>query len=311
MKFLVMGAGAVGGIVAAHTGATLVARGANLEALRNGLTMYTPDGVRTVRVDVVERPIAVDVVLLAVKTQDAPDALRALSVLASSTPIVCMTNGIEVERMALRWFDRVYGMCVNIPATHVEPGVVESWGVPFAGMFDIGRYPDGVDDLCTRVAAAFEAGGLSSRTLPDVMRWKRGKLVFNLSNALDALCGPGSRTHPIVGELRAEAKRVLAAAGLSTTTDDEANARRGDFKTGTIAGRARIGGSTWQSLARGATVLECEFLNGEIAMLGRLHGVATPLNDALLREVTRAVGQPPGAQSIDDVALRIQATPRT
>lgn len=48
-----------------------------------------------------------------------------------------------------------------------------------------------------------------------------------------------------------------------------------------IAGAQRQGGSTWQSLARGAAALETDYLNGEIALLGRLHGIPTPINEAL------------------------------
>ena len=44
--------------------------------------------------------------------------------------------------------------------------------------------------------------------------------------------------------------------------------------------------STWQSIARGASH-EVDFLNGEIVLLGRLHGVATPFNQA----IQQAIGQ--------------------
>lgn len=318
MRFVVVGAGAVGGIVGARLAQAghavqLVARGANLEAIRTrGLTLHAPAGVDVVHVPAVERP-AIDadtIVLLAVKTQDAADALRTLAHGApATTPVVCMTNGIEAERLALRWFDRVYAMCVYTPATHLEPGVVEAWGTPTAGLFDIGCYPGGRDATCDAIATAFEASRLSSRVFDDIMAWKRGKLLFNLSNALDALCGPAARTHPLVGELLAEARRVYAAAGLAARTDEDMAARRGDFQTGTIAGRPRAGGSTWQSLARGASVLECEYLNGEIALLGRQHGVPAPKNDAVLREVTRAAaaGTPPGAIPIAELAARVSA----
>ena len=43
------------------------------------------------------------------------------------------------------------------------------------------------------------------------------------------------------------------------------------------------GGSSWQSLARGAGSIEAEYLNGEIVLLGGLYGVATPVNELLQR----------------------------
>ena len=53
------------------------------------------------------------------------------------------------------------------------------------------------------------------------------------------------------------------------------------------AGDTFIGGSTWQSLMKGASTLETDYFNGEIIMLGRLHGVATPTNEFLQRYAAR------------------------
>ena len=69
----------------------------------------------------------------------------------------------------------------------------------------------------------------------------------------------------------------------------EEAARRGDAvqvrpARGT-APDARRGSSTWQSLARGAGGIEVDYLNGEIGLLGRLHGVPTPVNDAVQQAV--------------------------
>nr|MDQ3369001.1 hypothetical protein [Myxococcota bacterium] len=98
-----------------------------------------------------------------------------------------------------------------------------------------------------------------------------------------------TRVHAsVVTALRAEGERCFAAAGLAFVPDAEWLGRRGSLQSGAIPGRAKGGGSTWQRLARGAASLECEYLNGEIALLGRPHGVPTPINDAVLREVTRA-----------------------
>ena len=48
-----------------------------------------------------------------------------------------------------------------------------------------------------------------------------------------------------------------------------------------------VGGSTWQSLVKGASTLETDFFNGEILMLGRLHGVTTPTNEFLQQYAAR------------------------
>jgi 2-dehydropantoate 2-reductase len=65
------------------------------------------------------------------------------------------------------------------------------------------------------------------------------------------------------------------------------------------------GGSSWQSLARGAGSIEAEFLNGEIALLGRLYGVPTPVNALLERLALRAAveRQPPGTWTIESLSM--------
>ena len=42
--------------------------------------------------------------------------------------------------------------------------------------------------------------------------------------------------------------------------------------------------STWQSLERKAGTTEVDYLNGEVVLLGRLHGVPTPVNTVLPAE---------------------------
>ena len=60
------------------------------------------------------------------------------------------------------------------------------------------------------------------------------------------------------------------------------------MKMSPIAGQRRGGGSTWQSLARGMPTVETDYLNGEITLLGRLHGVPAPANAAMQRLMHRA-----------------------
>jgi 2-dehydropantoate 2-reductase len=64
------------------------------------------------------------------------------------------------------------------------------------------------------------------------------------------------------------------------------------------------GGSSWQSLARGAGSIEAEYLNGEIALLGGLHGVPTPVNELLERLALQAAskGTPPGSMRLEDLS---------
>jgi 2-dehydropantoate 2-reductase len=70
-----------------------------------------------------------------------------------------------------------------------------------------------------------------------------------------------------------------------------------------VNGAYRGGGSSWQSLARGTRSIEADYLNGEIAMLGRLHGVPTPANvlmQHLANEQAR-IGAPPQSVPVNEI----------
>jgi 2-dehydropantoate 2-reductase len=244
------------------------------------------------------------VVVLSMKTQDTAEALDALSGVApSSTPVVCAQNGVENERLALRRFSTVIGMCVMLPATHLEPGVVDVSSTPIAGILDVGSYPMGVrSEVVSEVATALDGSGFSSRAVPDVMRRKYAKLLMNLGNALDAACGAGARRSPLFRLAREEALACFAAAGIDCASDEEDRARRGDLlQMKPVAGRSRGGGSTWQSLARGTGRVEADHLNGEIVLLGRLWGVPTPVNE-LCQTVANSLARSGGAPGSVDIA---------
>jgi 2-dehydropantoate 2-reductase len=68
----------------------------------------------------------------------------------------------------------------------------------------------------------------------------------------------------------------------------------------------RLGGSTWQSLARGGS-LETDYLNGEIALLGALHGVPTPVNRMLQEVAGQAArtGAQPGSYTAEQLLARL------
>ena len=311
---VVLGAGGIGGAIGARLhqagyDVALVARGAHGETIRrHGLAFVTPEEQVTLRIPAYSHPDELtwrddDIVVLAAKSQDTEAAARDLVAAAGPVPVVSAQNGVANERTLARWFDGVHGMCVMMPTAHLEPGVVQAHSAAATGILDLGRYPEGTDRVDEEVAAALRASRFECVARPDIMRWKYRKLLANLGNAVQALCGAVSDTDEAAGEvlarLRGEAEAVLAAAGIDPVTEAEDKQRRGDhLQLREISGRSRAGGSTWQSLARGSGV-ETDFLNGEIALLGRLHGVPTSANatlQTLMREAA-ARGAGPGSMT--------------
>lgn len=317
MRFVIFGAGAIGGTVGARLhqsghAVTLIARGAHLEAVRRGgLTLLTPAGRAVLTLPVAADPGGVDwtgeeVVLLATKSQDTLPALTALRDAAGpAVPVVCLQNGVENERTALRLMREVYGAVVMLPAAHLEAGTVEAYGTEVTGHIELGRYPEGLDERCEEICGALGRSRLESRAVSDVMRLKYAKLLLNLSNAVGALCEPGARRDELGELVRAEGRAVLDAAGIDHVADSvsDIDARWRRWGVRDIDGRSRAGSSTWQSLARGAGALETDYLNGEIVLEGRRHGVAAPLNERLCELAARAAreGLAPGSFAAEDV----------
>jgi 2-dehydropantoate 2-reductase len=311
-RFIVYGAGAVGGAVGSRLfehghEVVLIARGAHLEAIaRAGLRFESPDGVLVQPIEVVALPEEIawrgdDVVLLTMKGQDTAAALERLEAAAGpDVVVVCMQNGVENERAALRRFGHTYSVVVQLPATHLEPGVVVAHSSPVTGALDIGRYPDGLDDRARQIAAVFADCGFASQPRGDISRWKYAKFLRNVANAVDALFDHGDGAPEIERRAVAEAVAALDAAGIEYVGDAEYDERhRRLITTKPVVGRARGGGSSWQSLARASGVIETDQLNGEVVLLGRLHGVPTPVNE-LLRRLAGAdarAAAPPGGHS--------------
>ncbi len=308
MRFIVVGAGAIGGVIGGRLfesghDVVLVARGAHLDAIRSrGLTVVSPSGTVTLPVPATgsaeELDISAgDVAIIATKSHDTLPALQGLVAARGSEvlAVACAQNGVRNEEAALRMFANVYGICVMSPTAHSEPGVVEAHSSPVEGILDIGRYPSGTDDRAAAIADAFSGSRFVSVPRPDIMRWKYRKLTMNLYNALNALLGERPWPDEITSAIANEATAVLFAAGIDVATPEEDRERRGDLlkiatpkgvgaeADGAQGGARRGGGSSWQSLERGLGSIETDYLNGEIVLLGRLHGVPTPVNAALQR----------------------------
>ncbi len=205
----------------------------------------------------------------------------------------------------------MYGVFVWCPADYRVPGRVQVWSSPKSGLLHLGRYPHGSDALAEAVAAAFRSASFIAEAKTDIMRWKYRKLLSNLGNAVDALCGRSARDRGIYERARAEGIACFAAAGISFVTDDEQEAKSLEalVQARLIAGHERRGGSSWQSLERRLGSIETDYLNGEIVELGRRHGVPTPVNAVLQRLSHEAARdrRPPGSFDPEFVLSLINA----
>jgi 2-dehydropantoate 2-reductase len=293
VRVIVFGAGAVGCVIGVRLheqghDVTLIARGENYRALKfRGASLETPSDTVRANVQVVDDPSLIDyqlsdIVILSMKSQDTSGALVQLASLCDQrTAIVCAQNGVENERLALRHFQNVYGMYVMCQAFHLIPGVVSIPSEPISAILDVGRWPAGNDRVSIDLASALNDATFDSVARDDIGRWKWGKLIRNLGNAVEAICGSETRGGELVGRVVQEGVDVLNAASINFVSAEENLARREGVLS--IVGHEFGGGSSWQSLARRTGSVETDFLTGEIVLQGRLHGFPTPVNELLQR----------------------------
>jgi 2-dehydropantoate 2-reductase len=308
---LVIGAGAVGGTVGgllARSGrrvAFLVHRREAAERIsREGLRLTGLRGAFTVRVEASHRvgdlrgPFGA--ALLAVKAYDTARALRpALGLVPPDALVASLQNGVTLDELeALVGADRAVGCVVGWGATLHPDGTVE---LTAEGKLVIGSRSPGarvrLESLRAALSAAFPV-----TISEDILASLVSKLLINCSTAtLGAISGQTlgwmlrrrSCRELFIAILRegmavadAMAIRVPPYAGRL----DFSAFLRGDQAWDRLRRHAiiRLMGARYrrekstglQSLQRGRPT-ETEWLNGWISRMGRLRGVATPLNDRL------------------------------
>ncbi len=327
MKIAVVGAGAIGGFVGAELAlageeVTLVARGAQLDAIRRGGLRLVRDGAeRVAHPRVVDDAAAAgpqEIVVLAVKAHAVPQvAARIAPMLAADTAVVTMVNGIPwwyFHRHPEPWRDwildtvdpggrawraigpeRAVGCVVYAACEVPEPGLVVHES---DDRFTLGE-PDGSSsERCRRLSEAMARAHLTAPVRAHIRNeiWIKlwGSAVFNplsvLTGAtLDVIIGDPD-TREVCRRLMVEVQAVAERLGVRFGIPIE---RR-------LAGAAAIGPhrtSMLQDLERGRP-MEIDAVIGSVQELGRRIGVATPELDAVLalvRQKARLAGlyQPP------------------
>ncbi|HWJ75721.1 MAG TPA: 2-dehydropantoate 2-reductase [Kaistia sp.] len=286
MRIVVMGAGAVGcyfgGMLAlAGHAVTLVARPVHVAAIRHdGLLIERADGPHRVHLAATEDPDAVataELVLFCVKSTDTELAGETIRPhLRAGTAIWSLQNGVDnAERLA-----RTLGRPVSASVVYVAAGMAGPGHVRHHGRGELIVEPGPGNDLA---AAAFTEAGLPVTVSVDVATALWTKLVINCAyNAISAISGlpyGGFVGEPGVSDMMRdvveECRAVAAATGIRLPDDLWHQVRA--IAT-TMKGQMS---STAMDLARGRPT-EIDHLNGYVVAKGAEHGVATPVNRALL-----------------------------
>jgi 2-dehydropantoate 2-reductase len=300
MHVLVHGTGAVGGYFGARLAAgghdvTLVARGANLAALRaNGLRVELAPTNETlhVRPRAVERPAdapPADLVLVCVKSYDTIAAAEALRpVVRPDSVVLSLQNGVENEAILA---DRLGLPPLLVGLTRIGVELTAPGTVLYSGRGEIlfGE-PDGSESpRARRLAEAFGAAGIPHELRRDVLVTAWEKLAWNAGfNAISTLTDatvrevldrPASRD--LVVRAMEEVDAVAVALGIpvrrrrTQAVLDDSLGGLPDFPTSMLQDRRR------------GRRLEHDAINGAVVRAAGRAGVAAPVNAMLLALLER------------------------
>jgi 2-dehydropantoate 2-reductase len=320
-NFLIVGCGAVGGVVAGH----LIDQGANVTVTttndavakvvaEKGLAVQTPERSFRVATPLPSAPDAQDrfrYILLATQASRAEEAARvALPALADNGFMVVLQNGLCEERVAkIIGEDRVVGAVVGWGATRSDEGVFTKLG---PGGFTVGTLKggdpgDSLSDLTERLSSV---GRVKTTANLRGARWS--KLAVNC-----AVSGLGTVLGDRMGILLRH--RFCRRLALEVMTETVTVALAEGVRLEPIAGTVD---PTWVALTEGerrapvhprliakhmllvaigtkfrkmrSSMLRAiesgrspgvDLLNGEVVTRGRLHGIPTPYNAAIQRMV--------------------------
>lgn len=312
MRVAIVGAGAVGGTIAALLArggheVTVTARGAQLRTiLDDGIELSGAWGDFTAQVaasDVLTR--SPELAIVTTKAQDAEAAMRQNALFLNGVPVVVVQNGLDAlvtAQRALPGADIVGGLALYA-ASYLSPGKVAVT-------------TDGVTCLGGPVSAALYASRVLGAVMPVTLtdnfegaQWT--KLIVNHINALPAITGLSAQEVISRRDLRlimTESMREAVRVGLSKGIEFEKVQGLSDrmlkllvrFPAAIgqlipLAMKARMGatpnpGSTQQSIRRGQAT-EIDYLNGAVVKAAIGTGVATPIEQglvAMVHEVERS-----------------------
>ena len=310
MRIGVVGAGAVGGAIAALLARAghevdVTARGAHLEAIQeNGIMLSGAWGDYRAQVDATEELTpGVELVIIATKARDAPAAIRDNLARLTGIPLVVIQNGLDGITAAKAESPRsdVIGGLATFASSYLSPGRIT---VTTAGPLYLG-VAAGDNDVPARYAARILNDALPTSTVPNFVGAQWTKLVINQVNALPAITGMSVQEVVAVPALRrimTESMRENVRIGLASRVHFETLQGLSHRRLRLFAalpwwlGQAlpslmsrRIGstpnpGSTLQSIRRGQAT-EIDYLNGAVVRAAQAIGRGAPVNAALVKLV--------------------------
>lgn len=310
MRISVVGAGAIGSVVAAGLAKSgeevlLVGHEDQVKAVQEkGLTIKRSGGDENVRLNAARRlDREYDLVIFATKTQDIEQAYSDNAEFLENSLILTTQNGVQADNILSHHFDPVMmiSSIVMFGATYTKPGEVT---FNFPGDWIIGK-PYTPSDGRLRGVAEILRKAFPVVVSDDIMGMKWLKLFVNFNNCIPALIGKSMQETfsdlafcKLSVMLLKEGLRIVQSSGvnlvslpqfpvdrvlgLSAMPVDQAAGLIN--KTLTTLSKEPLYGSILQSIMRRKTS-EIDFINGEVTQVAKSLRMDSPLNYKVVRMV--------------------------
>lgn len=303
-KVLVVGAGAVGAVVAAAIHRTLPGTASLLvDAARSERLRVEGLKVNGKRIDLPLSPVgiapgslpAADLVIVAVKQQQLAQAISDVApYVGDDTIIISLLNGIASEDDLARAFGRdkvLYAMILGIDAVR-EGGEIRHSAFGTINFGEAKNPPGSPSEKVARVAAFFDRARVAYAVPEDMIRTLWYKLMINvgINQASAVLRAPYG-----VFQRIPEARRVMDAAMLELIAISKAKGTglvEADLQSWyrTLAGLDPGAKTSMLQDVEAGRKTEVEIFSGAVVRMGEETGVATPVN-RLLFDMIRTIEQ--------------------
>jgi 2-dehydropantoate 2-reductase len=310
MKIAVIGAGAIGGLVAGYLSqkekeVLLICHPEQLSIIKEkGLSI---DGARgNFQVNLEVAPVLdreVDLIILAVKTQDAVKTAIENQRYLEGKKVLTTQNGVQADALLSKIVDKnnIISSIVMFGATYLEPGKVMH---NFEGSWIVGKPFAANDDSVDKIGAVLSES-FSVVKSDEIMAMKYLKIFVNANNCIPAILGVSMQEafkdmeiSKIAVAIWKEGLEIINKSGIklvslpdfplerltkltSMPLDAAANIFSGIMVN---LSKGPLYGSILQSIKRGRTS-EIDYINGEFVQIARRNNLSAPLNEKLVNLV--------------------------
>lgn len=310
MTIAIIGAGAIGGLVAGYlkskgNAVTLIGRADSVNAIKEkGLLISGVRGNLKIKIDIAEKlSYKPDLVIMATKTQDIEEALRNNREFILDSTILTTQNGIQAETLVAKYIpkENIISSIVMFGATYLEPAKIVH---NFEGSWILGRIFIQNDKKVIEISQVLDKI-FPTIVTEDIKGMKYLKIFVNANNCLPAILGMSMQEafadveiSKISIAIWKEGLNIIHKLGINLVSLPDFPLERMIKLTclpiseaAEIFSRIMVNlskeplyGSILQSIKRGRAS-EIDYLNGEFVHLAEENGLDAALNKKLVEMV--------------------------